>query len=189
MPHLFPFFHSLFSSPYYLQWPFFSQPPGYQSMDDNAFKLGLNITLLAALLTGGNVSRAELAVPEQDTNEMEYGVIGGSVSRAAFTTAVVNREPRGRINELTNDKHHLYFFTELKGMAGQTITHRWIRNGQTMAEVKFNVGAPRWRVWSSKTLLSHWTGPWEVQVLNDLGQIVYRETLNYVEAKPELRQK
>ncbi len=156
-------------------------------MDDNAFKLGLSVTLLVALLASGNVSRADSAMPKNDTHEMEYGVIGGSVSRAAFTTAVVNREPRGRINELANDKHHLYFFTELKGMAGQKITHRWVHNGQTMAEIKFNVGAPRWRVWSSKTLLSHWTGPWEVQVINDLGQIVYRETLNYVEAEPESR--
>ncbi|MFC1751020.1 DUF2914 domain-containing protein [Pseudomonadota bacterium] len=154
-------------------------------MDDNTVKLGLTVTLVVALLSGSNISRAETTAPAEIKEELQTSapaVIGGSVSRSAFTTAVVNREPRGRINELTNDKHHLYFFTELKGMTGQKVTHRWVHKGQTMAEIKFNVGAPRWRVWSSKTLLSHWTGQWKVEVLNEQEQVVYTEDLNYIEA-------
>ena len=154
-------------------------------MDDNALKFGLTVTLFLALLTGGNITRAETSpttAPQTENNaSQDEATIGGSVSRSAFTTAVVNREPRGRIQELTNDKHHVYFFTELKGMTGQNITHRWVHKGQTMAEVKFNIGAPRWRVWSSKTLLTHWTGPWKVEVLNELQQVVHSEELNYID--------
>lgn len=158
-------------------------------MDDNTFKFGLTVTLLVALLSSGNISRAETTAPaspdaQKEAAKSEPEAIGGSVSRSAFTTAVVNREPRGRINELTNDKHHLYFFTELKGMTGQKITHRWVHKGQTMAEVKFNIGAPRWRVWSSKTLLTHWTGPWKVEVINEAGHVVHSEELNYIENTP-----
>jgi len=106
--------------------------------------------------------------------------IGGTVSRSAFTHAVVQREPTDAFEQITNKDHFIYYFTELKGMTGQTVTHRWIYKGETMAEVKFDVGAPRWRVWSTKTLLSEWTGTWTVQVLNGLGDVVFEESFEYL---------
>lgn len=148
-------------------------------MNKETFKIGLTITLLAALISAGHPARA--ATPET-APQTEIGVISGSVARSTFTLAVVDREPKAAISQLPNDQRHIYYFTELKGMAGQTATHRWIHDGQTMAEVKFNVGAPRWRVWSSKTLMPSWTGTWTVSVLNELGQEIYSESFEYVEA-------
>lgn len=119
----------------------------------------------------------------------ETGVIGGSISRSTFTEAVVNREPKNRITELPNNKQFIYYFTELKGMTGQTITHRWLLNGKPMSEMKFNVGSPRWRIWSSLPLQKEWLGTWEVQVVNELGQVVHSESFNYIQisAAPNLR--
>jgi hypothetical protein len=166
-------------------------------MEQNTFKIGMAITLLAAMISSGRMAHANDTSPQaevmqqspapretmqQTTSQFETGIIGGSVSRSAFTLAVVNREPKERVTTLTNDQHHIYYFTELKGMTGQTVTHRWLHNGQTMAELKFNVGAPRWRVWSSKTLLSQWLGEWTVEVIDELGQVVFRESFEYVEA-------
>lgn len=148
-------------------------------MNKDAFNIGMLITLLAALISGGSMARA--GTPEEPP-QTEIGVISGSVARSAFTTAVVDREPREAVSELSNDQRHIYYFTELKGMAGQTATHRWIYDGQTMAEVKFNIGAARWRVWSSKTLMPEWTGTWTVSVLNELEQEIFRESFEYVEA-------
>ncbi|ALP52435.1 hypothetical protein Tel_04345 [Candidatus Tenderia electrophaga] len=148
-------------------------------MNKDAFNIGITITLLATLISGGNLARA--ATPEA-MPETNIGVISGSVARSTFTQAVVNREPKEPINELSNAQRHIYYFTELKGMAGQTATHRWIYDGQTMAEVKFDVGAPRWRVWSSKTLMPEWTGTWTVSVLNELGQEIYSESFEYINA-------
>jgi len=150
-------------------------------MDQDSFKIGMAISLLVALFTCGNIANAETS-SEPTTARIETGIIGGSVSRSAFTLAVVNREPREKISQLSNDQHHIYYFTDLKGLTGQNVIHRWIYNGQTMAELKFNVGAPRWRVWSSKTLLTDWTGTWTVAVIDELGQEVFRESFEYVEA-------
>ncbi len=148
-------------------------------MNKDAFNIGMAVTLLAALINSGNMARA--GTPEE-LPKTEVGVISGSVARSTFTTAVVEREPKESVSELGNDQRHIYYFTELKGMSGQTATHRWIYKDQTMAEVKFNVGAPRWRVWSSKTLMPEWTGTWTVSVLNELGQEIFSESFEYVEA-------
>lgn len=118
-----------------------------------------------------------------DPEESGYiEMIGGSVARASFTRAVVKREPIDHFEQLTTNEHYLNYFTELKGMTGQTITHRWLYEGKIKAEVKFDVGAPRWRVWSSKTLMSNWIGTWTVEVLNGLGQVIYRESFEYITA-------
>jgi hypothetical protein len=51
-----------------------------------------------------------------------------------------------------------------------------------MGEVKFNVGGPRWRIWSSKTLLPQWTGEWRVSIIDGSGNKVGEGTFNYTEA-------
>ena len=154
-------------------------------MDQDILKLGMAITLLAALISS-SITNAETGIEATSTpnttHQVETGIIAGSVARSGFTLAVVNREPKQQFTQLSNDQHHVYYFTELKGMTGQNVIHRWTYNGQTMAELKFTVGAPRWRVCSSKTLLSDWTGEWSVAVIDEFGQEVFRESFEYVEA-------
>jgi len=104
------------------------------------------------------------------------------VARALFTSEVQNREPTDTITSLSNDKNKIYFYSELIGLGGQTITHRWEYQGKTMGEVKFNVGGPRWRVWSSKTLLPQWTGEWRVSIIDGSGNKVGEGTFNYTAA-------
>jgi hypothetical protein len=104
------------------------------------------------------------------------------VARALFTSEVQNREPTDTVTSLSNDKNKIYFYSELTGLGGQTVTHRWEYQGKTMGEVKFNVGGPRWRVWSSKTLLPQWTGEWRVSIIDGSGNKIGEETFNYTEA-------
>ena len=106
----------------------------------------------------------------------------GTLARAAITTAVVNREPRDTLTSIANDKDRLYYFTELKDMAGQAVTHRWEHNGKVMSEVKFDVGASRWRVYSSKTLDPTWTGDWKVSVIDANGATIGENTFSYIAA-------
>lgn len=105
-----------------------------------------------------------------------------SVSQAQFTTAVNNREPADNISTLDNSHNQVFFFTALKDAAGQTITHRWVYNGQTMAEVKFEPKANHWRVWSSKMLLPSQTGTWTVEVVDGGGNVLASKTLDYTAA-------
>ena len=103
------------------------------------------------------------------------------VARAQFTTAVEGREPMDRIETLDSSHGRVYFFSEIRGGQGQTITHRWLYQGRTMAEVSFEIGGPRWRVWSSKTLIPAWIGTWTVQVVDDEGRILAERRFEYVE--------
>jgi membrane protein implicated in regulation of membrane protease activity len=65
------------------------------------------------------------------------------------------------------------------GMAGKSITHRWIYNGENKGEVQFQIGGDRWRVYSSKTLVPEWTGTWTVDVVDGDGNKLYTGTLDY----------
>jgi len=126
--------------------------------------------------------------PSVDTSQKASGLahmrsIGGSVSRAIFTRAVVNREPVDNLNRMTNDRQHVYFFSELKGLTGATVMHRWEFNGQVVAIHKFAVGGPRWRVWSSETLMADWLGEWKVSVVDEAGHVISESTFSYASTK------
>jgi len=103
----------------------------------------------------------------------------GSVVRSAFTTQVVDREPMDEIVSATNDVSTIYFFTEIQEMSGKTVSHRWLYDGVVKAEVPFEIGGPRWRVWSSKSMLPGWTGRWTVQVVDENDQVLVEDHLNY----------
>jgi hypothetical protein len=105
-----------------------------------------------------------------------------TVVRAVFTTAVTDREPADQITSLTNDVQQVYFYTELKDLEGQTVTHKWEHAGEVKAAVSFDVKAPRWRVWSSKTLDPSWTGEWTVSVIDGSGATLAQAKLNYEKA-------
>jgi len=110
----------------------------------------------------------------------------GTVARAQFTSAVQNHEPVDKVSTLTNDQTHIVFFTELKDLANQKVTHRWEYNGKVMSEISFDVGGDRWRVFSSKTLDPSWTGEWKVSVLDGNGSTLSANTFTYETAKPAI---
>ena len=103
----------------------------------------------------------------------------GTVARAVFTSGVNDREPTDTLSTLTNDATNITFFTELQGMEGQTVTHRWEHDNKVMAEVKFDVGGSRWRVFSSKRLDPSWTGEWKVSVVDANGGTLSASTFTY----------
>lgn len=104
------------------------------------------------------------------------------VARAGFTTAINDHEPIDAITELTNDTSKIYYFTEIRGLEGQTITHRWLQNGETQASVSIPIGGNRWRIWSSKNLPTTSTGEWQVEVLDEAGSILLQSSFNYMAA-------
>lgn len=109
----------------------------------------------------------------------QSGFSRGSVVRSVFTTAVKDREPVDKLNNEKTHDNHIYFFTELRDMSGQTAIHRWEHNGKVAAEVKFQVRGPRWRVWSSKTFNPDATGEWKVSVINGAGEVISEDKVDY----------
>jgi hypothetical protein len=109
----------------------------------------------------------------------QEGFSRGSVVRSVFTTEVKDREPVDKLNNNKSSANHIYFFTELRDMSGQTAIHRWEHDGKVAAEVKFNVRGPRWRVWSSKTFSPNATGEWKVSVINGAGEVIAEDMVDY----------
>lgn len=93
----------------------------------------------------------------------------GGVARAQFTSGIENREPVDALQSIGLDSREVVFFTELRDLEGRAVAHRWIHEGETRAVVDFDVGGPRWRVWSSKDLIPQMQGEWTVEVVDDTG--------------------
>ncbi len=106
----------------------------------------------------------------------------GEVKRAQFCTAVVEREPADDITTLAAPAASVAFFTELIGMAGKTVTHKWSHDGQAMGDVAISVGADRWRCYSTKTLAPTSTGTWTVEVVDDAGTKLVEKSFTYTAA-------
>ena len=107
-------------------------------------------------------------------------LIAGSVTRTLFTREVKDLEPVDTVSVLTNDKTRITYFTEIHGMAGQTITHRWEFNGKIVLEKKHEVESSRWRAYTSKTLDPAWLGEWKASVVDAAGGTLSVNTFTYM---------
>jgi hypothetical protein len=105
----------------------------------------------------------------------------GYVERSTITTNMIDREPQDEVRELTNDHTQVFYFSDLRNLAGETVTHRWEFDGSVIAEIPFAVGGPRWRVHSSKDLLPEWVGEWTVSIVDSGGQVLATDTFVYTE--------
>jgi hypothetical protein len=96
-----------------------------------------------------------------------------------FTTAVENREPIDQVTFVPHNTQTITFFSDLRGLQGTTVRHRWVYDGKTMAEVDFGIRGARWRVWSSKDLVAEWIGDWTVEIVTETGEVIAAETFTY----------
>lgn len=101
------------------------------------------------------------------------------VRRAGFASGMENREPVGRLDATLqlSELRRVFFFTELVGLSGQRVTHRWLRQGDVVASVEFRVGGDRWRVYSSKLIGPNTSGAWTVQVTDGAGEVLLERSL------------
>ena len=136
------------------------------------------VMLVAGLILFTQATFAETA-PETAVTPVKPQ---GSVSRSAFTLGIKQSEPQDNLLTLGNRKQKVYYFTELKNLAGQKIVHRWEFAGKVIAEVPFEVKGSRWRVWSSKTLLPEWLGEWKVSVVDGDGKVLVTDSFTYTSA-------
>lgn len=107
-----------------------------------------------------------------------------SIARAQFTSDVVEREPIDNLGPTIPVQYggiqKVYFFTDLRDMSGDQVTHRWTLDGEMMAEIPFNIGGDRWRIWSSKRLLPGFDGLWAVEIVRN-GSVIETHTFEYLD--------
>ena len=105
------------------------------------------------------------------------------IARAQFTTSIVNREPVDRVLVVSPPVEELYFFTDIRHMEGDTATHSWRYGGELISKVSFDVGGPRWRVYSKVRLEPYQFGDWSVTVTDGSGWPLYTEMFRFESAK------
>ena len=133
----------------------------------------LMITLLACLLLPVALVQADEHGSAMDAPEPA----DGEVARAIFTVGIEDREPILTLRSIPDGMDEVYLFTDLRDFEGQTVTHRWNYAGNTESEVSFDVGGPRWRTWSRKSIPDHQRGEWSVDVIDGEGFIVESYTI------------
>jgi hypothetical protein len=98
-------------------------------------------------------------------------VSSSHVTRAQFTSGITAHEPVDRLQGVFHSQNqplrHLYYFTDLSGLGGDTVTYHWRYDGRAIANVTFTVGSNSWRAYSSKRLTSAMAGRWTVVVTDD----------------------
>ncbi|MBL4631620.1 MAG: DUF2914 domain-containing protein [Paraglaciecola sp.] len=94
--------------------------------------------------------------------------VAAHVERGQLTSSIENTEPtdnlEGVVQGQNNKMKRVYFFTQVTGVSGQQIIHRWLFEGIEKAAVTLNIGSDNWRTYSSKNLPSYLPGKWQVQV-------------------------
>jgi hypothetical protein len=101
------------------------------------------------------------------------------ISNAVFAKSVVDRIPLEIITAADNSLKKIYFFTNIRNLTGDRITHRWLYKGKIKAEVSFDIKGKRWRVWSSKNIWHRWIGLWTVEVVDEYGEILLTQSINF----------
>lgn len=124
------------------------------------------------------------AVPELSAGSGRAPAVSSdNVARAQLTSAVTNREPTDRLGEAIAAQpegvKQVFFFTELRKLGGQRVTHRWEFADETVADVTFRVGGDRWRASSSKYLGAKQTGRWRVSVVAEDGKVLHTTEFSY----------
>lgn len=66
----------------------------------------------------------------------------------------------------------LVLYTELRGLAGHTVSHQWRHEGRTVAVIPFKVGGDRWRAHSNKRVTSDMKGEWQAVVVDSDGTVL-----------------
>ena len=66
-------------------------------------------------------------------------IADGLVGNSTFTSGVSNGEPIDYRQDFFNDTPAVFFYSELLGLKGQTVPHRWSLEGKPMQEVAIKV--------------------------------------------------
>jgi hypothetical protein len=103
----------------------------------------------------------------------------GSVGISTFTSGVSNGEPIDYRQEFFNNTPVVFFYSELLGLSGQTVRHRWSLEGKPMQEVAIEVTRARQTAWSKSVMQPEWTGNWTVEVVDQAGKVLGRWNFAY----------
>lgn len=110
-------------------------------------------------------------------------ILSDNVTRFVLTDAVRELEPVGGVSDIRarppGGPVAVFAFSDVRGLAGETLYYRWIRDEKVAANVKVRVGSDRWRSYSSKFINEAMRGPWRVELRNSAGDLLAHADFDY----------
>ncbi len=122
--------------------------------------------------------RPSVQSPAASTAHVPHLVLASASARPAEADPISSPVVIG-----AGQEKRLMLYTELRGLAGQTVSHRWLRNGQTVAVISFKVEGDRWRVHSTKRVTPDMAGAWQVLVVDSRGATLASQSFAVAGAK------
>lgn len=105
----------------------------------------------------------------------DISLSSAAVKRFSLAQSVLNREPRGDLDDITYNAAgftSVSAFSEVIGLNGEVLHYRWLQEGTEVAVVRVRVGANRWRSHSTKRMDRSMEGPWRVELLDSKGTLL-----------------
>lgn len=113
------------------------------------------------------------ALAQEDTAKAMPAAAEVTVGHIVFGTGIENREATGVDSSFAGDVGRVYCWTLITGASGETeVSHIWYHNDKEVAKVALPVRSPRWRTYSSKTILPSTSGSWRVDVADASGNVL-----------------
>jgi hypothetical protein len=103
----------------------------------------------------------------------------GSVLNATFTSNVSEGSPVDYRQQFDTTTPAVYYYTEVVGLPGQKVVHRWKLEGKVMQQVEIAIKTARDAVWSKMAMAPDWTGNWTVEVVDARGQVIEVDNFAY----------
>ena len=107
------------------------------------------------------------------------GADPGAVTNATFTSGITDGTPVDYRQQFDTNTSVVYYYTEIVGLQGQKVTHRWKLEGALIKEVALPVEKSRQGVWSMHKMPPDRTGNWTVEVVNARGEVLKRDNFAY----------
>lgn len=103
----------------------------------------------------------------------------GGVENATFTSQLVGQAPVDFRQEFSNTTPVVYYYCEVLGLPGQTVTHRWRHEGKVLQEIQIPIKSERQATWSKMDMPPELTGVWNVDVVNGRGEVIETDMFTY----------
>ena len=134
------------------------------------FLLALSLVMLLVPAIAVAQDSTEPAKPETQpavTTQVKPETVSPLTVETKLCTGVVDRVAQGEAIKFSSDVGHVYLWCRVIGAKDTThVEHLWYYKGEEKASIKLPISGASWRTWSMKTIMPHWTGQWEVKIVD-----------------------
>lgn len=119
------------------------------------------------------------ALPTRQNINPAIHVPSSTIKRVVLSRDMQHNKPRLPLHSPVSlsrlSDNSLYLFSEINGLPGQSIHHRWFYKNQLMLDISHTLGAKRWRCFSRKSFNKKLLGEWRVEITDQHGKLLHQQ--------------